>query len=103
MTTNLLNTLKQTKALWDNCYAEYAAARKNAWNIYKTVCALEEKYEENQDEEIGKKLDEVYNIYEKANEAETKAHDNFNKIDNAVLKLQVALELLNELGCNAHA
>ena len=98
MTTKLLNTLEQAKALWDNYYAEYAAARENAWNIYKTVCALEEKYEENQDEEIGKKLDEVYNIYEKANETETKAHDNFNKIDNAVLKLQVALELLKELG-----
>lgn len=98
MTTNLLNTLEQAKDLWDNYYTEYAAARENAWNIYKTVCALEEKYEENQDEEIGKKLDEVYDIYEKAYEAETEIHDKYDKIDSAVLKLQVALELLKELG-----
>lgn len=98
MTTNLFNTLEQAKALRESYDAEYITARENAWNIYKTVRALEEKYEENQDEETGNKLDEAYDIYEKANEAETEAYDKYDKIDGAVLKLQDALDLLNELG-----
>lgn len=98
MTTNLLNTLEQAKALRDSYDAEYITAQENAWNIYKTLCALEKKYEENQDEEIGKKLDEMYDIYDQAYEAETEAYDKYDKIDSAILKLQDALDLLNELG-----
>ena len=98
MTTNLLNTLEQAKALRESYDAEYITARENAWNIYKTVRALEKKYEENQDEETGKKLDEAYDIYEKANDAEKEAYDKYDKIDDAVSKLQDALDLLNELG-----
>lgn len=98
MTTNLLNTLEQAKALRESYDAEYITARENAWNIYKTVRALEEKYKENKDEETGKKLDEAYDIYEKANDAEIEAYDKYDKIDDVVLKLQDALDLLNELG-----
>lgn len=98
MTTNLLNTLEQAKTLRESYDAEYITARENAWNIYKTVRALEAKYEENRDEETGKKLDEAYDIYEKANDAEIEASDKYDKIDDVVLKLQDALDLLNELG-----
>lgn len=98
MTTNLLNTLEQAKALRDSYDAEYIIAQENARNIYKTLCALEKKYEENQDEETGKKLDKIYDIYDKAYEAETEAYDKYDKIDSAILKLQDALNLLNELG-----
>lgn len=98
MTTNLLNALEQAKALEESYYAEYAIARENAWNIYKTVCTLEEKYEENQDEETGKKLDEVYDIYEKANEAEKETYDKYDKIDSAIIEIQDVLDLLDELG-----
>lgn len=98
MTTNLLNTLEQAKALRESYDAEYITARENAWNIYKTVCALEEKYEKNRDEKTGKKLDEAYDIYEKANDAEIEASNKYDKIDDVVLKLQDALDLLNELG-----
>lgn len=71
MTTNLLKTLKRAKALRKSYDIEYITARENARNIYKAVRTLEEKYEENQSEETGEKLDEIYDIYEKANEAET--------------------------------
>lgn len=98
MTTTLLNTLEQAKNLKDSYDAEYLAAQENAGNIYKTLCALEKEYEENQDEETGKKLDEIYDIYDRAYEAETEAYDKYDKIDGAILKLQDALDLLNELG-----
>lgn len=98
MTTNLLNILEQAKALRESYDAEYITARENACNIYITVCDLEAKYEENRDEETGKKLDEAYDIYEKANDAEIEAYDKYDKIDDVVLKLQDALDLLNELG-----
>ena len=98
MITNLLNTLEQAEALRESYDAEYITARENAWNIYKTVRALGEKYKENQDEETGKKLDEAYDIYAKANDAEIEAYDKYDKIDDVVLKLQDALDLLNELG-----
>lgn len=97
MTTNLLKTLERLKALRKSYDIEYIAARENARNIYKTVHALEEKYEENQSEEVGKKLDEAYDIYEKANEAETDAYDKYDKINRAILILQDALDLLSEL------
>lgn len=97
MTTNLLNTLEQAKTLRESYDVEYLTARENARNIYKAVHALEEKYEENQDEEIGKKLDEIYDIYEKANEAENVAYDKYDKINRAILKLQDALDLISEL------
>ena len=98
MTTNLLSTLEQAKALRESYDAEYITARENAWNIYKTVRALEEKYEKNRDEKTGKKLDEAYDIYEKANDAEIEVSNKYDKIDDVVLKLQDALDLLNELG-----
>lgn len=98
MTTKLFNALGQAEALRESYDAEYTTARENARNIYKTVRALEIKYEENQDEETGKKLDEAYNIYEKANEAETDAYDKYDKIDSAIIKIQDALDLLIELG-----
>lgn len=98
MTTKLLNTLEQAKALRESYDAEYTTARENARNIYKTVRALEVKYEENKDEGTGKKLDKAYDIYEKANEAETDAYDKYDKIDSAIIKIQDALDLLNELG-----
>lgn len=98
MTTKLLNTLEQAKALRESYDAEYITARENAWNIYKTVRALEVKYEENEDEETGKKLDEAYDIYEKANRAETDAYNKYDTIDDAITKMQDALDLLNELG-----
>lgn len=98
MTTKLFNALGQAEVLRESYDAEYTTARENARNIYKTVRALEIKYEENQDEETGKKLDEAYNIYEKANEAETDAYDKYDKIDSAIIKIQDALDLLIELG-----
>lgn len=98
MTTKLLNTLEQAKTLRESYDAEYTTARENARNIYKTVRALEVEYEKNQDEETGKKLDEAYDVYEKANEAETDAYDKYDMIDSAILKMQDALDLLNELG-----
>ena len=98
MTTNLLNMLEQAKTLRDNYDAEFNTASEAVCNIYKTVCALERKYEENQDEETGKKLDEAYDIYEKVHEIETEAYDKYYTIDSAILKLQDALDLLNELG-----
>lgn len=98
MTTKLLNTLEQAKALRESYDAEYIIARENAWNIYKTVRALEAKYEENQDEEIGKKLDEAYDVYEKATREEQWAYYRYDKIDDAITKMQDALDLLNELG-----
>ena len=98
MTTNLFNTLEQAKALRESYDAEYITARENAREIYKTVRALEVKYEENEDEEIGKKLDEAYDIYDKANEAETDAYEKYDMIDSAILKMQDALDLLNGLG-----
>lgn len=98
MTTNLFNTLEQAKALRESYDAEYINARENAVRIYKEMRALEVKYEENEDEEIGRKLDEAYDIYEKANEAETEAYDKYDKIDGAILKMEDALDLLNELG-----
>lgn len=98
MTTNLFNALEQAKTLRESYDAEYVAARENAMRIYKEVRTLEVKYEESEDEEIDKKLDEAYDIYEKANEAETDAYDKYDKIDNAILKMQDALDLLNELG-----
>ena len=97
MTTNLLNTLEQAKTLRESYDMKYLTARENARNIYKAVLALEEKYEENQDEETEKKLDEIYDIYEKACEAETNAYDKYDKINRAILKLQDALDLLSEL------
>ena len=66
-------------------------------NISPQAKTLEEKYEKNQDEETGKKLDEIYDIYEKANEAENVAYDKYDKINRAILKLQDALDLLSEL------
>ena len=98
MTTKLFNVLEQAKALRESYDAEYTTARENARNIYKTVRALEVKYEENQDEETGKKLDEVYDVYEKANETETDAYNKYDTIDDAITKMQDALDLLNELG-----
>lgn len=98
MTTKLLNTLEQAKALRESYDAEYITARENAWNIYKTVRALEAKYEENQDEEIGKKLDEAYDVYEKATREEQWAYYRYDKIDDAITKMQDALDQLNELG-----
>lgn len=98
MTTTLLNTLEQAKTLRDSYDVEYLTAQENARNIYKTLCALEKKYEENQDEETGKKLDKMYDIYDKAYVAETEAYDKYDRIDSAILKLQDALDLLNELG-----
>lgn len=98
MTTNLFNALEQAKALRESYDAEYITAQENARKIYKTVRALEVKYEENEDEEIGKKLDEAYDVYEKANEAETNAYEKYDMIDSAILKMQDALDLLNELG-----
>lgn len=98
MTTTLFNTLEQAKTLRNSYDVECITARENALNIYKTLCALEKKYEENQDEETGKKLDEIYDIYDKAYEAETEAYDKYDRIDSAILKLQDALDLLNELG-----
>ena len=97
MITNLLNTLEQARALKKSYDIEYITASENARSIYKAVRTLEEKYEENQDEETGKKLDEIYDIYEKANEAETVAYDRYDKINRAILKLQDALDLLSEL------
>lgn len=97
MTANLLNTLEQAKALRESYDIEYITASENARSIYKAVRTLEEKYEENQDEETGKKLDEIYDIYEKANEAETVAYDRYDKINRAILKLQDALDLISEL------
>ena len=97
MTTNLLNTLEQAKTLMESYDVEYFTARENTRNMYKAVRILEEKYEENQDEETGKKLDEIYDIYEKANEAETVAYDRYDKINRAILKLQDALDLISEL------
>lgn len=98
MTTNLFNALEQAKALRESYDAEYITARENAVRIYKEVRALEVKYEENEDEETGKKLDEAYDIYEKANEAETDAYEKYDMIDSAILKMEDALDLLNELG-----
>lgn len=98
MTTNLFNTLEQAKALRKSYNMNYITAQENARNIYKTLCALEKKYEENQDEETEKKLNEIYDIYDKAYEAETETYDKYDKIDGAILKLQDALNLLNELG-----
>ena len=97
MTTNLLNTLERAKALKESYDIEYITASENARNIYKAVRALEEKYEGNQDEETGKKLDEIYDIFEKACEAETDAYDKYDKINRAILKLQDALDLISEL------
>lgn len=97
MITNLLNTLEQARALKKSYDIEYITASENARSIYKAVRTLEEKYEENQDEETGKKLDEIYDIYEKANEAETVAYDRYDKINRAILKLQDALDLISEL------
>lgn len=97
MTTNLLNTLEQAKTLKESYDIEYLTASENARSIYKAVRALEEKYEKNQDEETGKKLDEIYDIYEKANEAENVAYDRYDKINRAILKLQDAFDLLSEL------
>lgn len=98
MTANLLNTLERAKALRESYDMEYLTAGENARNIYKAVRTLEEKYEKNQDEETGKKLDEIYDIYEKANEAEADAYDKYDKISRAILKLQDALDLISELG-----
>ena len=98
MTTKLFNALEQAKALRESYDAEYITAREKARNIYKTVRALEVKYEENQDEEMGKKLDEAYDVYEKVNEAETEAYNKYDTIDDAITKMQDALDLLNELG-----
>lgn len=98
MTTKLFNMLEQAKALRESYDAEHIIARENARNIYKTVRALEVKYEESQDEEIGKKLDEAYDIFDKANEAETNAYDKYDKINSAITEMQDALDLLNELG-----
>ena len=98
MTANLLNTLERVKALRESYDIEYITARKNTRNIYKAVHALEEKYEENQSEETGKKLDEIYDIYEKAWKAEADAYDKYDKISSAILKLQDALDLISELG-----
>lgn len=98
MTTKLFNILEQAKALRESYDAEYIAAKENEWNIYKTVRALEEEYEENEDEETGKKLDEAYDIYEKANRAEIEAYDKYDIIDDAIIDMQNALDLLNELG-----
>ena len=97
MTTNLLNTLERAKALKESYDIEYITASENARNIYKVVRALEEKYEENQDEETGKKLDEIYDIFEKACEAETDAYDKYDKINRAILILRDALDLISEL------
>lgn len=97
MTTNLLNTLERAKELKESYDIEYITASENARNIYKAVRILEEKYEKNQDEETGKKLDEIYDIYEKANEAENVAYDKYDKINRAILKLQDALDLISEL------
>ena len=88
MTTNLLNTLEQAKALRESYDAEYIIARENARKIYKKVRALEVKYEENEDEETGKKLDEAYDVYEKANETETDAYNKYDTIDDAITKMQ---------------
>ena len=98
MTTNLLNTLEQAKALRESYDVECIIARENAENIYKTLCALDKEYEKNQDEETGKKLDEIYDIYDRAYEAETEAYDKYDKIDSAIFNLQDALELLKKLG-----
>ena len=97
MTANLLNILGQAKTLKESYDMEYLTAGENARNIYKAVCTLEEKYEKNQDEETGKKLDEIYDIYEKANEAENVAYDKYDKINRAILILQDALDLISEL------
>ena len=97
MTTNLLNTLEQAKTLRESYDVEYLTARENARNIYKAVRTLEEKYEENQSEETEEKLDEIYDIFEKACEAETGAYDKYDKINRAILKLQDALDLISEL------
>lgn len=97
MTTNLLNTLEQAKTLRESYDMEYLTARENARNIYKAVRTLEEKYEKNQDEETEEKLDEIYDIFEKACEAETVAYDRYDKINRAILKLQDALDLISEL------
>lgn len=97
MITNLLNTLERAKELKESYDIEYITASENARNIYKAVRTLEEKYEKNQDEETGKKLDEIYDIYEKANEAENVAYDRYDKINRAILKLQDALDLISEL------
>ena len=97
MITNLLNTLEQAKALKESYDIEYIIASENARNIYKAVRTLEETYEKKQDEETGKKLDEIYDIYEKANEAETVAYDRYDKINRAILILRDALDLLSEL------
>lgn len=97
MITNLLNILEQAKTLRESYDIEYITARENARNIYKAVHALEEKYEENQSEETEKKLDEIYDIYEKAYEAEAGAYDKYDKISSAILKLQDALDLISEL------
>ena len=97
MTTNLLNILEQAKTLKESYDIEYITARENARNIYKAVRTLEEKYEENQSEETEEKLDEIYDIFEKACEAETDAYDKYDKINRAILKLQDALDLLSEL------
>lgn len=97
MTTNLLNTLEQAKTLRESYDMEYLTARENARNIYKAVRTLEEKYEKNQDEETEEKLDEIYDIFEKACEAETAAYDKYDKISSAILKLQDALDLISEL------
>ena len=97
MTTNLLNTLERAKELRESYDIEYITASENARSIYKAVRTLEETYEKNQDEETGKKLDEIYDIYEKANDAEADAYDRHDKINRAILKLQDALDLLSEL------
>lgn len=97
MTTNLLKTLEQAKTLRESYDVEYLTARENARNIYKAVRTLEEKYEENQSEETEEKLDEIYDIFEKANEAENVAYDRYDKINRAILKLQDAFDLLSEL------
>lgn len=98
MTTNLLNTLERAKALKESYDIEYITASENARNIYKAVRALEEKYEEIQDEETEKKLNEIYDIYEKACETETDAYDKYDRINRAIFILQDALELISELG-----
>lgn len=98
MTTNLFNALEQAKALRESYNAEYFTAQENAIKTYKIIRALEVEYEVNKDEETGKKLDEAYDIYDKANEAETDAYEKYDMIDSAILKMQDALDLLNELG-----
>lgn len=79
--------------------AAYEEAEEQNSRAYDRVLVWEEAYTtSDEDEEVGQKLDEVYDEYSEANDAMHEAEERVEAIDEALQALRKAAEAIEWLG-----